>query len=43
MKIQAVKTQVIEIKLINTDEFISMWIDGDFKNSKVKNDFIAVK
>lgn len=32
-----------EIKLINTDEFISMWVDGDFKNSNVKNDFVAIK
>jgi hypothetical protein len=32
-----------EIKLINADEFLNMWIDGDFEHTKVKKDFIAVK
>lgn len=32
-----------KIKLLNVDEFIAMWIDGDFEHTKVKEDFIAVK
>ena len=32
-----------KIRLVNTDEFISMWIDGNYANSKVKADFIAIK
>lgn len=32
-----------ELKKINADEFISMWIDGNYENTKVVRDFIAVK
>lgn len=31
------------VRLINTDEFISMWRDGNFENTRVDKDFIAVK
>ena len=32
-----------DLKLLNADEFIGMWIDGNYENTKVKNDFIALK
>ena len=32
-----------QIRLVNADEFINMWIDGDFANTKVEKDFVAVK
>lgn len=31
------------IRLINVDEFLGMWIDGDYKNSKIEKDFIAIR
>lgn len=32
-----------EVRLLNVDEFISMWIDGNYEQSKVIQDFIAVR
>lgn len=32
-----------EVKLLNADEFVSMWIDGNYANTKVEKDFIAIK
>lgn len=32
-----------ETRLLSVDEFISMWIDGEFGHTQVKEDFIAVK
>ena len=32
-----------ELKLLNTEEFIGMWIDGNYAVSKVKHDYIAIK
>lgn len=32
-----------EVKLVNTDEFIGMWRDGDYEHSRVDKDFIAVR
>ena len=32
-----------KIRLLSADEFISMWIDGNYENTKVIRDFIAVK
>ena len=32
-----------EVRLINTDEFLGMWIDGDYNTTKVKNDYIAIR
>ena len=31
-----------DLKLLNADEFIGMWIDGNYENTKVKNDFIVI-
>lgn len=31
------------VRLENFDEFTAMWIDGNYSNTKVKNDFIAIK
>ena len=31
------------IRLINVDEFIGMWVDGNYKKSNVEKDFIAIK
>lgn len=27
----------------NMEEVISMWVDGDFAHTKIKNDYIAAK
>lgn len=32
-----------EVRMIRVDEFINMWIDGNYANSKVEKDFIAIK
>ncbi len=32
-----------EIKMIRVDEFLSMWIDGNYAETKVAKDFIAIK
>lgn len=32
-----------KVRLVNVDEFVSMWIDGDYGNTNVKCDFIAIK
>lgn len=32
-----------EVKLLNYDEFIGMWIDGNYKVSNVEKDFIAIR
>lgn len=32
-----------QVRLMHVDEFISMWIDGDFANSGVERDFIAIR
>ncbi len=32
-----------EIKLMNADEFLSMWIDGNYAETKVEKDFIAIR
>lgn len=31
------------VRLLNADEFVSMWCDGDFRKSGVVKDFIAIK
>lgn len=31
------------IRLMNTDELISMWVDGNYEKSRVKGDFIAIR
>lgn len=32
-----------KVRLLVTDEFISMWIDGDYEHSRVMRDFIAIR
>lgn len=32
-----------KMRLLIADEFINMWTDGDYENSKVESDFVAVK
>lgn len=32
-----------EVRLLITDEFISMWIDGNYEHSRVIRDFIAIR
>lgn len=32
-----------ELKLVNVDEFDGMWIDGNYANTGVEKDFIAIK
>lgn len=32
-----------EVRLVNADEFLSMWRDGDYENTRIDKDFIAVK
>lgn len=32
-----------EVRLLIADEFISMWIDGNYEHSKVIRDFIAIR
>lgn len=32
-----------EVRLMNTDEFISMWADGNHNDNKIEKDFIAIK
>lgn len=32
-----------EIRLINVDEFIGMWMDGNYAKNSIENDFIAIK
>lgn len=32
-----------DIRIILLDEFIGMWIDGDYANNNVEKDFIAIK
>lgn len=32
-----------QMRLMIAEEFLGMWIDGDYMNSKVKKDFIAIK
>ena len=32
-----------DIRLLNTDEFITMWIDGNHEKTNVEHDFIAIK
>ena len=32
-----------EVRLLNADEFLSMWIDGDYEHTRVKHDFIALR
>lgn len=32
-----------EVRLLIADEFISMWIDGNYEHSKVIQDFVAVR
>lgn len=32
-----------EVRLMNVDEFLSMWIDGNHAENNVINDFIAIK
>lgn len=32
-----------EIRLLNVDEFLSMWQDGNYQKNKVLKDFIAIK
>jgi hypothetical protein len=31
-----------EVRLLNVDEFLAMWIDGDYEHTRVKQDFIAI-
>lgn len=31
------------VRLLNADEFLAMWIDGDYINSQVKKDFVAIR
>lgn len=32
-----------QVRLINVDEFLSMWLDGDYANNGVKKEFIAIQ
>ncbi|MBE6030558.1 MAG: hypothetical protein E7225_03045 [Clostridiales bacterium] len=32
-----------QVRMINADEFIGMWIDGNYENTKVEKDFVAVR
>ena len=32
-----------EVRLLNADEFITMWIDGNYEHSRIEKDFIAFK
>ena len=32
-----------EVRLLNADEFISMWRDGNYENTRVDKDFIAIR
>ena len=32
-----------EVRLMRADEFVGMWIDGNYEESRVKKDFIAVR
>ena len=32
-----------KIRLMNVDEFIGMWIDGNYAKTKVEKDFIAIR
>ena len=32
-----------QVRTINVDEFIGMWVDGDYKKSNVEKDFIAIR
>ena len=32
-----------EVRLVNADEFITMWIDGDYENSRIEKDYIAIR
>ena len=32
-----------EVRLVNTSEFISMWRDGNYENTRIDRDFIAIK
>ena len=32
-----------QVRLVHVDEFISMWIDGNFANSGIEKDFIAIR
>ena len=32
-----------EVRLVNADEFISMWRDGSYETTRIDRDFIAVK
>ena len=32
-----------EVRLIRADEFINMWIDGNYVNTKIEKDFIAIR
>lgn len=32
-----------EVRLLRTEEFINMWIDGNYENTRIEKDFIAVK
>lgn len=32
-----------DMKLMNADEFINMWIDFNYANTKIEKDFIAIK
>jgi hypothetical protein len=31
------------VRLVLVDEFLSMWRDGNYENTRVDKDFIAVK
>jgi len=42
-KIAAYDPYYDEIRLLNADEFAGMWIDGNYAESGVERDFIAVK
>lgn len=32
-----------KVRLNSTDEFINMWLDGNYENTKIERDFIAVR
>ncbi|MBE6036040.1 MAG: hypothetical protein E7223_00235 [Clostridiales bacterium] len=32
-----------EVRLMRADEFVGMWIDGNYEHSRVKQDFIAIR
>ena len=32
-----------EVRLLNADEFINMWIDGNYLENKIEKDFIAIR